>query len=118
MEKNIYEKLADENTEAPATPPAVAFDGDEAADIMARFMNDEDATAVFDELPSMRHPGRPNASEHHEESVQERFRIPSSWMAYVNEAVKRENLSSRSEYYRTLISRDAASHGIKQKQYS
>jgi hypothetical protein len=118
MEKNVYEKLADEKTEAPSTPPVVAFDGNEAADVMARFINDEDATAVFEELPSMRRPGRPNASGHHGESVQERFRIPSSWMAYVNEAVKRENLSSRSEYYRTLISRDAASHENKQKQYS
>ena len=108
---DAYEKLADEHTAAPASAPVAQFSGEQAAGIMASFMEpDADASAIFSAIPTMAGPGRPSANEKREESVQERFRIPQSWSAYIEHAVRREGLSSKSEYLRTLVAKDAEAH--------
>lgn len=48
------QKISDGKTTAPTAPPIVSFDGAEAAEVMARFLHDEDASTVFEELSSMR----------------------------------------------------------------
>lgn len=46
------------------------------------------------------------------ESVQYAVRVTPKFNAYINEAIKREQLKNRSEYIRMLVARDAEMHHI------
>jgi hypothetical protein len=110
MDENTdYERRLDELDHAPSKPPLASWSGRDAERIGAAMVDpDTDATKLFSTLM-----GRPTLEERYKgrgRSVQRNVRLSESMDDYVNDAVRREGLSNRSEYFRLLVERDAQRH--------
>lgn len=109
--QEYWNQLTDQMAPAPEKPPLAAFSGDDAAQIASAMFDDNaDATALFDQMIAVGRRGRPYAAENREKSIQERFRLPESWIRYVQHATQREGYSNKSEYFRSLVLKDAKEH--------
>ena len=96
--KKYLDALADENGPAPSNPPIAAFSGKEAADFAAMLLDDSvPAADMFAAMKTAGRRGRTAAQEKREKSVQERFRLPESWSAYIDHAAKRDGFANKSE---------------------
>jgi hypothetical protein len=104
-----YEEYLAKPTTLPQSAPLASFSGEEAERVAALMLDpDTDADDFYRTVL-----GRPTLNERlhgRERSVQRNIRLPKPMDNYVSEAVHREGLSNRSEYFRLLVERDAKQH--------
>lgn len=104
-----YEELKAQAESGAGHPPLASWSGDEAAKVAALLLDSDTPADTFYATVL----GRPTLAEQRhgrEKSVQRNVRMPKSMDEYVSNAVEREGLNNRSEYFRLLVEHDAQAH--------